>query len=175
MALTVAVVVGVGATPTVASHLTVRSSDIENGEVKTVDLDQGAVTKGKLAPQARVMWAVVQTTANQPEASQIVAQSGGISIIDPSLHSFVGDRLRFPRAVQGKAIVATAITSALGSPDGMSTVKVAPCGPGPFSGSEGSCGDPGSARELIAIAHNRSGDGTVSSTAGVAYYITVLP
>jgi hypothetical protein len=174
----VVVVFGLWTVPTVASHLTVRSKDIVNGHVKTPDVATGAVTKrkvrngaiakSKLAPSARVMWAVVNTEPGGLGAGVIVAQSGGITVVDQG--TFAGQRLRFPRSVQGKAIVATPITSTLGSPDGASTVKVAPCGPGPLSGPEFACGSPGSVNELVAIGHNGG-----AQNVGVDYYIAVLP
>lgn len=170
----VVVVIGLWTVPTVASHLVVRSTDIVNGQVKTPDLGSSAVTKPKLAPNAKAMWAIVDTTVGVSGAGVIVAQSGGISVVDPTLHNFVGQRLHFPRSVQGKAIIATPITSAMGSPTGAATVKVAPCGPSPVLVTIESCGSPGSPNELLAIAHLIGADGG-QQQAGVDYYIVVMP
>ncbi|MPZ61714.1 MAG: hypothetical protein GEU93_10540 [Propionibacteriales bacterium] len=49
-----AAVVSIGAWggPAIATHLTVRTGDIVNGQVKTPDLGKGAVTRPKVANQA---------------------------------------------------------------------------------------------------------------------------
>ena len=122
----------------------------------------GAVGNAGLADDAKPMWAAVSA------AGEIVAQSGGISIQPPA--GFVGLRLRFPQPVQGRAIVATPITSALGSPNGSSDVKVAPCGPGPVAadGATFCGGSPGNPNDALAITFNGG------AQADVAFYIVVL-
>lgn len=114
---------------------------------------------GAAGYERRAMWASVSA-----DTDDIVTQSGGISVVG---HFGGGYYLVFPENVTGKSIVATPISSALGSPGGTVDLKVAACGSGPESAS---CAQGPNTNNEAFIATFAAG-----TQSDVAFYITVLP
>lgn len=159
----------------------VTKGKLKNGSVSTEKLANDAVTGAKANEstfsqvpsaadseklagvaasgyQRRSMWAVVSATGT------IVSQSGGISLAATGSGTYY---LLFPENVVGKAIVATPISSALGSPGGTTDLKVAACGTGPESAT---CAEGPDSNNEAFIATFAAGSQT-----DVAFYIAVLP
>jgi hypothetical protein len=109
--------------------------------------------------ERRAMWATVSAATDD-----IVTQTGGISVVG---HFAGGYYLLFPEDVTGKSIVATPISSTLGSPGGTVDLKVAACGNAPESAF---CAQGPNTNNEAFIATFAAG-----AQSDVAFYITVLP
>ncbi len=126
------------------------------GTVPNADKLGGATAA---AYQPRAMWATVSAADDD-----IVAQSGGISIVGHEKGQYF---LQFPQDVVGKAILATPISSALGSPAKSADLKVAACGDGPESAPCTKGGDTPNEAFVATFSQESQED--------VAFYIVVLP
>lgn len=137
----------------------VTTKKLRNKAVRAAKVANGSIPKPKLAPGLRTRWAAVAADGS------ILAQSGGITLTSHSIGQYT---LRFPQAVQGKALIATPIDPDVSRPPtgvGVTSFQVQPCGSGPISST--SCGG-GSAH----VARVRSYLGY--NQADAPFYIVVL-